>query len=65
MSKRVKITVILSLFACILVGLAAAKLFIRSHSVSARDACIANMRQIDAAIATWELESPSRTNGLK
>ncbi len=52
---------IIASFGCILIVFSA-KLFVKPRSISARDACIANLRQIDAAIARYELESAVRTN---
>ena len=60
MSKRARITIVASFLGFILIVLSV-KLFMKPHSISARDACIANLRQIDAAIARYELESSNRT----
>lgn len=37
-----------------------AMVFIQNHSTAAKDACIANIRQIDAANAQWAKEEAMR-----
>jgi hypothetical protein len=55
MSTKTKTIIIASLLLCMVVAITA-KVLIRRQSISARDACIANLRQIDAAIRRWDLD---------
>jgi len=72
MSMKTKVLAVVTGAILALGGLTA---FIRARSMTAREACIENMKQIEDARATWNLQTvaketnltsrPTRTNDLK
>jgi len=63
MSKKVVIVVV-ALFAVGIAGLVILPTFIRARSTSSSNACLNNLRQIEAAVEQWAVENHKTTNDI-
>jgi hypothetical protein len=61
MSKKAKILSFVSACGCVITAFAALAI-VRARSMTAREACIQNLRQIDAAQAQWTVEQATNTS---
>jgi hypothetical protein len=62
MSKKVRTFFLLNSGLCVGFLIIGVPMFIKAHACSCSNACVNNLRQIDAAINEWALEQ-SKTNG--
>ena len=63
MSKKSKILIGVSGVACALLGFGVVA-YIRARSMTGREACIQNLRAIDAAKQRWAFEQTNPSDGL-